>query len=132
MATQSDTVVTGAGADDAVFGLSANIAAAIGYILPIVALIFLFVEENGNEFLRFNAAQAVAFGFGLFILRFAVQITLGLIPIGAVQLMVGLVMTLFNLAMFGAWLFLAFKAYSEETIELPVFADIARSIEDAI
>jgi uncharacterized membrane protein len=131
MATQSDTVVTGAGADDAVFGLSANIAAAIGYILPIVALIFLLVEEEGNEFLRFNAAQAVAFGFGLFVLRFAVSFMIGFMP-GILAALASLVMGLFNLAMLAAFVFLAYKAYSEETVELPVFADIARSIDDAL
>ncbi|MFC6975352.1 DUF4870 domain-containing protein [Halomicroarcula sp. GCM10025709] len=131
MATQSDTVVPGAGADDAVFGLSANIAAAIGYVLPIVALIFLLVEEEGNEFLRFNAAQAVAFGFGLFVIRFGVGLVIGFLP-GILATLAGLVMSLLNLVIFGAFLFLAYKAYSEETVELPVFADIARSIEDAL
>lgn len=131
MATQSDTVVPGAGADDAVFGLSANIAAAIGYILPIIALIFLFVEEDGNEFLRFNAAQAVAFGFGLFVLRFAVGFMIGFLP-GMLAALASLVIGLFNLVLFVAFFVLAYKAYSGETVELPVFADIARSIEDAL
>ncbi|MFC7075463.1 DUF4870 domain-containing protein [Haloarcula halophila] len=131
MATQSDTVVPGAEADDAVFGLSANIAAAIGYILWPIALIFLFVEEDGNEFLRFNAAQAVAFGIGLYVFRFAVGFITGSLP-GTIALLAGLIMGVFNLAMFVAFIFLAYKAYSEETVELPIFADIARSIEEAL
>lgn len=130
MATQSGTMYSGAGADDTAFGLAANIAAAIGYILPIVGLIFLVVEDD-NEFLRFNAAQSVAFAGGLFVVRFALSFTLGLLPV-AIAAMAGLLLTALNLIIFVGIVYLAYKAYSEETVELPVFADIARSIEGAL
>ena len=130
MSTQPSTAYSGAEADDTAFGLAANIAAAISYILPIIGLLVLFVEDD-NEFLRFNAAQAVAFGFGLFVIRFAVGFTLGLLP-GIIATLAGLVLTLFNFVIFLAFIFLAYKAFSGETVELPVFADVARSIEQAI
>jgi uncharacterized membrane protein len=121
---------SGADADDTAFGLAANLAAAISYVLPILGLVFLFVEDD-NEFLRFNAAQSVAFALGLFVIRFAVGFTLGLMPT-AIAVLGGLVMGVINIGIFLGLLFLAYKAYSEETVELPVFADIARSIEDAL
>lgn len=130
MSTQQGTVHQGAGEQDTAFGLAANLAAAISYILPIIGLVVLFVEED-NEFLRFNAAQAVAFGLGLFVIRFAVSFTLGLLP-AAVAFVGGLLMSVINIVIFVGFLFLAYKAYSEETVELPVFADIARSIDGAI
>jgi len=130
MATQSGTIYSGAGADDTAFGLAANIAAAIGYILPILGLVFLLVEDE-NEFLRFNAAQSVAFAGGLFLIRFSLGFILGLLP-SVLALVIGLLVTVINLIIFLGIIYLAYKAYSEETIELPVFADVARSIEDAL
>ena len=130
MSTQTGTMYSGANDDDTAFGLAANLAAAIGYILPIIALVFLFVEDD-NEFLRFNAAQSVAFALGLFVIRFAVSFTLGLLP-GIIAALGGIVMLVINLGIFVGLLFLAYKAYSGETVELPVFADIGRSIEGAL
>jgi uncharacterized membrane protein len=130
MSAQQGAVHHGAGEQDTAFGLAANLAAAISYILPIIGLIVLFVEDD-NEFLRFNAAQAVAFGFGLFIIRSAVGFTLALLP-DVIALVGGLLMAVINLIIFGGFIFLAYKAYSEEVVELPVFADIARSITDAV
>lgn len=130
MSTQTGTMYSDASADDTAFGLAANLAAAISYILPILGLVFLFVEDD-NEFLRFNAAQSVAFALGLFVIRFAVSFTLGLMPT-AIAVLAGLVMGVLNLVIFLGLIFMAYKAYSEETIELPVFADIGRSIEGAL
>lgn len=130
MSTQTETMQSGATADDTAFGLAANIAAAVGYVIPILGLVFLFVEDD-NEFLRFSAAQSVAFSFGLFIVRFGLSITLGLLP-GAIAGLAGLVISLFSLGIFAVMLFLAYKAFNEETVELPVFAGIARSIEQAL
>jgi uncharacterized membrane protein len=130
MSTQTSSAFSGADDSDTAFGLAANIAAAIGYILPIIGLVFLFVEDD-NEFLRFNAAQAVAFGLGLFVIRFAVSFTLGLLP-GSIAVILGLLVSVINLVIFLGFVFLAYKAYTGETIELPVFADVARSIEAAI
>ena len=112
---------SGANDDDTAFGLAANLAAAGGYVLPIIALVFLFVEDD-NEFLRFNAAQSVAF---------AVSFTLGLMPT-VIAALGSIILLVINLGIFAGIIFLACKAYSEETVELPVFADIARSIEGAL
>ena len=38
-------------------GLEANIAAGLGYLIPIIGVIFFFVE-NKNRYVKFNGAQA--------------------------------------------------------------------------
>ena len=112
------------------FGLAGNIAAAVGYIVPVLALVFLLVEED-NEFVRFAAAQSVVFAFGLFVFRYAVALSMSLLP-GLFTVLLGPVLLLVNPLMFVGLVFLAYKAYSGETVELPVFADPARTLEQSV
>ena len=62
--------------------------------------------------------------------RFAIGFTLGFLP--SSTLVLGLLVSVINLAIFIGVRFLAGKAYYQKTVELPVFADIARLIEAAI
>ena len=112
------------------FGLAGNIAAAVGYIVPVLALVFLFVEED-NEFVRFAAAQSVVFAFGLLVFRYAVTLSILLFPT-LFAVLLGPVRSLVNLAIFVGLVILAYKAYSGETVELPVFADPARTLEQSV
>ena len=50
-------------------GMDANLAAGLGYLIPIVGLIFYFVEKT-NRYVRFNGAQATLIGIGYIILGF--------------------------------------------------------------
>jgi len=50
-------------------GMDANIAAGLGYLLPIIGLIFFLVEKN-NRYVRFNGAQATLIGVGYIVLSF--------------------------------------------------------------
>ena len=112
------------------FGLAGNIAAAVGYIVPVLALVFLLVEED-NDFVRFAAAQSVVFAFGLFVFRYAVILSLSLFP-GLLTVLLSPVLALVSLVIFVGLVFLAYKAYSGETVELPVFADPARTLEQSV
>ena len=112
------------------FGLAGNIAAAVGYIVPVLALVFLLVEED-NDFVRFAAAQSVVFAFGLFVFRYAVTLSLSLFP-GLLAVLLSPLLLLVNLAIFVGLVILAYKAYSGETVELPVFADPARTLEQSV
>lgn len=49
--------------------MDANIAAGLGYLLPIIGLIFFLVEKN-NRYVRFNGAQATLIGAGYIVLSF--------------------------------------------------------------
>jgi uncharacterized membrane protein len=50
-------------------GMDANLAAGLGYLIPIVGLIFFFVEKT-NRYVRFNGAQATLIGIGYIVLSF--------------------------------------------------------------
>jgi uncharacterized membrane protein len=48
-------------------GMDANLAAGLGYLIPIVGLIFFFVEKT-NRYIKFNGAQATLIGIGYLVL----------------------------------------------------------------
>ncbi len=52
---------------------------ALGYVIPIIAIIVLFIEDKKNRpFIRFHAVQALAFNVVLWVLIFIVSlVTLG-------------------------------------------------------
>jgi uncharacterized membrane protein len=54
--------------------------AALGYIIPIISIILLFLEDKKNRpFIRFHAVQSIIFNIVLFVLIFVISfITLGL------------------------------------------------------
>ncbi|MEO7000357.1 MAG: hypothetical protein ABI068_00950 [Ktedonobacterales bacterium] len=58
-------------------GIEAHIAAGIGYIVPIVGLIFALIEKN-NRFVKFHGWQAFILGFG-YLAVVIVQIIIGVI-----------------------------------------------------
>ncbi|NHN65349.1 DUF4870 domain-containing protein [Haloarcula sp. JP-Z28] len=129
MTSQATVTNVGAEADDVVFGLSATIAAAVAYLLPF-GIIFLLTEDD-NEFVRYNAAQSVAYTLGLYLFRFALNFVFGMMP-GFVSLLVAPFMMVFNLAIFVGLVFMAYKAFSGDLFEAPVFADMAHSLEESI
>ncbi len=115
-------------------GLDANIAALLGYIIPLVAIIELFIEKE-NKFARYHAIQSAlwvaVFIVGIFavlivgmILGFVFSMisnTLGSIVFGLTFLLyIGLF-----LAYFGGLIFAAIKAYGGDMFKLPVIGNIA-------
>ena len=50
-------------------GMDANLAAGLGYLIPIVGLIFFLVEKT-NRYVKFNGAQATLIGIGYIVLAF--------------------------------------------------------------
>ncbi|WP_458207563.1 DUF4870 domain-containing protein [Haladaptatus sp. NG-SE-30] len=114
-------------------GLDENLAGALAYLLgPLSGLLF-FVIESENEFVRFHAAQSIVFGVGMFavyMLMGIFQFALLLIPRigGLFSLLFTLVYFVVGFFTFMAWLFLMYKAYSEEKYELPVFGNLAARI----
>jgi uncharacterized membrane protein len=47
--------------------MDANLAAGLGYLIPLVGLIFFLVEKT-NRYIKFNGAQATLIGIGYFVL----------------------------------------------------------------
>ena len=124
-------------------GLDANLGAALGYPIGIIALI-LFIMEKENRFARFHALQSLFFHITwivlfivLGILFFVFGILLAVISStsSAGSALGGLLGLLFTLgwliviaAYFGGLIFAAVKAYGGNWFKLPIVGNMAEKI----
>lgn len=101
--------------------MAENVAAALSYVLGIISgIVFLLIDKR--EFVRFHAAQSTVF-CALWIILVA------LLPwtiIGAV------LVPLVSLIGLGLWVILIIKAYQGELFKLPLIADWAEKLKNAI
>jgi len=109
-------------------GLQPNIAALLGYLIWILAIVWLVVEPySKNRFVRFHAFQAIGLVVAIIALNIGsviLSIILAFIPyIGPIFAM--LLWPVVWLAIFGLWIFLMYKAYNNEMWKLPVIGDFA-------
>lgn len=98
-----------------------NVAAALSYVLGIVSgIVFLLIDKR--EFVRFHAAQSTVFCALWIILVTLLPLTI----IGAV------LVPLVSLVGLGLWVILIIKAYQGELFKLPLIADWAEKLKNAI
>lgn len=128
----------GANAKSAI-GLDANVAAALGYPIGIIAIINLIMEKE-NKFVRFHAVQTLLL-FVLWIVLFFVLmiLTVALTIIGAIiaqGLGSGIAGLIINLVWIVLWLlvpfillalmiFAAVKAFQGQMYKLPIIGNLA-------
>lgn len=105
-------------------GMSSNVAGALAYFTIIPAILFIVLEQfKHDKFVRFQAFQSLFFQLGIFVCWIPIMIV-GWIPfIGWLILLLG--MLVLGLGGFACWVFLVFKAYSNERFELPVIGKLA-------
>jgi uncharacterized membrane protein len=114
-------------------GLEPNLAAALSYLLTWVTGIIFLVVEKDNEYVRFHAKQAIAFGVA------AVAVWIGLTIFFAVMaflpiiggIVAGLLSTLvwftFGIGFLVIWIVLMVKAYQGQRYDLPVLGDLVKN-----
>ena len=119
-------------------GLDSNVAGALSYLFGIVSGLIFFLVEKDDRFVRWHAAQSMAFN-GLLIVAFIVLTFLGtavsmatfsgssgMFLVGSLfSLILGLVWLVVAVGGFVAWVYLMVKAYQGEAPRLPVAAGIA-------
>lgn len=126
-------------------GLDANLGAALGYPVGIIAIIIFFMEKE-NRFARFHAVQSVLLFVLVFVLFIVLALVSVLLPIllaligsaagGAVGLVVSIISTLVWVISLLVWLILpllslgvfilaAVKAYGGNYFKLPVIGKMA-------
>lgn len=121
-------------------GLTSNVAGALAYLFGIVSGLLFYLLEKEDEFVRFHAAQSIAFS-GLLIVTYIGLTIVGTIVstvlfansstflIGSLlSLVLGLAWLVVALGGFGLWVYLMIKAYQGETPRLPVVAGIAERL----
>jgi uncharacterized membrane protein len=106
-------------------GLDANLAAALGYPIGIIALIMVIMEKQ-NRFARFHALQSLLLIAGWIVVAIVLSIVIGILSQVSPYLgFFGLIFPLIWLLWFGALIFCAYKAYQGEWFKLPVIGDMA-------
>lgn len=122
-------------------GLEGNVAALLGYIIWIVALISLIIEKE-NRFVRFHAVQALVYHAAflvIFIVLMILQVILGIIfgvASAAAGNVGGAIGTLFMLLSGLIWMILplvwligiilaAVKSYQGQMYRLPIIGNMA-------
>jgi uncharacterized membrane protein len=108
-------------------GMTNNVAAALCYLLGfITGIIFLVIEPYKNDkFVRFHAFQSIFTSLICMVVSWIVSaILVGMMLSGGMGFAFTL-LRLFQLAIFVGFLFLMFKAYSNEKFKVPVIGDFA-------
>jgi uncharacterized membrane protein len=100
-----------------IFGLEANLVAALSYLVGFVTGAIVLVLEKENRFVRFHAMQSILVFGGIV----AIDILLQMVPLLGALLVLLLVIPASALL----WLVLMFKAYQGEEFKLPIVGQIA-------
>lgn len=124
-------------------GLDANLGAALGYPIGLIALI-VFIMEKDNRFARFHALQSLLYHVAfviVFIIAAILFTILGFLAAaigssssagGAIGGLLGILITLLWLGLlllyFAILLFAAFKAYGGKWFKLPIVGNMAEKI----
>jgi uncharacterized membrane protein len=115
-------------ADYPTAGLEENIAGLLCYLFGwITGLIFLLIDKR--PFVRFHGAQSIAFNIAIFpiwIALWIVWLIISHIPI--IGLLSLIIFPIFGLAVFVAWIFLMYKAFSHEKFKLPIIGDMVEKM----
>ena len=123
-------------------GLEANLAAALGYPVGIIALISLIMEKE-NRFVKFHALQSILLHVGFVVVAIALWI-IGIILViagaaagaaagssgggaigGILGMLIGLIWLVLIVAYIGGLIYAAVKSYQGLEFRLPVIGNMA-------
>jgi uncharacterized membrane protein len=124
--------------DESESGLDGNVAGALSYLFGFVSGLIFYLIEKDDPFVRWHAAQSMAFS-GVLIVTYIALTFLGTVVsvaafsgstgaflIGSLfSLILGLVWLVVALGGFVAWVYLMIKAYQGKTPRIPIAAKIA-------
>jgi uncharacterized membrane protein len=126
------TVETGAGGEikaKTALGLDANLGAAIGYPVGVLAII-IFVMEKENRFARFHALQSILYHAAAVVLFIVLGIVMAILVVvlsmissslaSIVGILLWLAIMIAVLIYLAGLLFCGYKAYGGATMKLPV------------
>lgn len=119
-------------------GLDSNVAGTLSYLFGFVSGLIFYLIEKEDRFVRWHAAQSMAFT-GLLAVAYIALTFLGTVVsmmtfsgssggflVGSLfGLILGLVWLIVAVGGFVAWAYMMVKTYQGETVRLPVAASIA-------
>lgn len=109
-------------------GMDENIAGLLCYLLPIVGLVFFFIEKE-NKFVRFHAVQVIILALTIMVVSIGIGILsaiLSMLKLGWVSLFItGPFVLLIGPVIFFLMIFMAYQAYQGKMIKLPIIGKLA-------
>jgi uncharacterized membrane protein len=111
---------------DTPFGLDANVAAGLAYLLGIIGGIIMLVGGGTNKFVKWAACQSITY----FVCVFLLYWILGWIFVFA-GFLGGLIFPIFwiiRLAILIGWLYLFVTAFQGKEVRLPIIANLTESV----
>jgi uncharacterized membrane protein len=126
--TPTPSPVSGIAAESPTAGIDENVAGLLCYLFGWVSgLIFLLLDKRPS--VKFHGAQSIAFNIVVIPVWFVVWIVvLILAHIPVIGLLSGILVPLFGIAVFGTWIFLMYRAYSNEKFKLPIIGDMVEKM----
>ena len=112
---------------DTPFGIEANLAAGLAYLLGIIGGIVMLVGGGSNKFVKWAACQSITLWATYFVLWIAIGIVnsmLGAMHLWPLVGMMGIVWMLLAVLAFVAWLWTWITAFQGKEVRLPVIADL--------
>lgn len=120
-------------------GMDPGVMAALSYLLGFVTGIVVYFVEREDAFVRFHAAQSIAFSAAVIVASIALTVVQTLVfalffseataGLGVLlSLGLGLVWLAVSVLAFVAWVYLMVRAYQGRTPRIPVVAGIADRI----
>lgn len=133
-------VETGAGGEikaKTALGLDANLGAAIGYPVGVLAII-IFIMEKGNRFARFHALQSILYHVAAIVIFIVLGVVMGILVVvlsmissslaSIVGILLWLAIMIAVLVYLVGLLFCGYKAYGGASMKLPVIGNMAEKI----
>ncbi len=108
-------------------GMQPNVAAGLGYLVPIIGLIFFFIEKQ-SRFVRFHGAQVILLDILSIVWLFViiiVSVFAALANSSGLFLGVSCLTWVGYLAIFVVWLIAMIQAFMGKTFKIPVIGDLA-------
>lgn len=107
------------------FGLPANVAAGLAYLLSVIGGIIMLVGGGTDRFVRWSAAQSITI-FGVFlILTIAVGTIFNIVGMSSLG---GMLLTILRLLQFAIYLWTVITAFQGKEVRVPVIADVTQAI----
>ncbi|MBX3299921.1 MAG: DUF4870 domain-containing protein [Acidobacteria bacterium] len=106
-------------------GLDGNVAALIGWVIGIIAIVLIIIEKE-NKWVRFQAFQSVLFHVGFFVLYFALSIVVMILAqISSIFGFLALLLLPLWLIWLAGMIFGAYKAYQGADYKFPIVGAMA-------
>lgn len=114
---------------DKPYNADPNLEAAIAYLIPFVAGVFILLMEKNNKFVRFHAMQSIVFWLAVAAFSFVFQFfTVALLFVAAP--LVALFAPLFGVSVFLIWLYLMWQAYQGVEYQIPYLGKFSKDLAE--